>query len=74
MMMTVCTLSRFVPEKEYETILQIAKERLHLKFELIGGVAEDKISYLNSLKNKASENVTFHVNATEKQKIEILKD
>jgi alpha-1,2-mannosyltransferase len=72
-MMTVCSLGRFVPEKEYETILQIAKHRPQLKFELIGGVAHDKISYLNSLKNKASENVTFHVNATENQKLEILK-
>ena len=72
-MMTVCSLGRFVPEKEYETILQIAKERPQLKFELIGGVANDKISYLNSLKNKASKNVTFHVNATENQKMEILK-
>jgi glycosyltransferase involved in cell wall biosynthesis len=71
--MTVCSLGRFVPEKEYETILQIAKQRPQLKFELIGGVAEDKISYLDSLKNKASENVTFHVNATENQKLEILK-
>ena len=72
-MMTVCTLSRFVPEKEYETILQIAKQRPQLKFELIGNVAEDKISYLDSLKNKAPKNVTFHVNATDNQKIEILK-
>ena len=71
--MTVCSLGRFVPEKEYDTILQIAKQRPQLKFELIGGVAEDKISYLNSLKNKASKNVTFHVNATENQKMEILK-
>ena len=70
---TVCSLARFVPEKEYDTILQIAKERPQLKFELIGGVAEDNISYLNRLKNAASENVTFHVNATENQKIEILK-
>ena len=70
---TVCSLGRFVPEKEYDTILQIAKERPQLKFELIGGVAEDKISYLNSLKNKAPKNVTFHVNATENQKMEILK-
>jgi glycosyltransferase involved in cell wall biosynthesis len=70
---TVCSLGRFVPEKEYETILQIAKERPQLKFELIGGVAEDNISYLNRLKNAASENVTFHVNATENQKMEILK-
>jgi alpha-1,2-mannosyltransferase len=69
----VCSLGRFIPEKEYETILEIAKQRPQLKFELIGGVAQDKISYLDSLKNKASENVTFHVNATENQKIEILK-
>jgi glycosyltransferase involved in cell wall biosynthesis len=74
-MMTVCTLSRFVPEKEYDTILQIAKQRPQLKFELIGNVADTKFynSYLDSLKNKASKNVTFHVNATENQKIEILK-
>ena len=70
---TVCSLGRFVPEKKYDTIIQIAKERPHLKFELIGGVAEDKISYLNNLKNKAPKNVTFHVNATENQKMEILK-
>jgi alpha-1,2-mannosyltransferase len=70
---TVCSLGRFVPEKEYETILQIAKHRPQLKFELIGGVAEDKISYLDSLKNKAPKNVTFHVNATENQKMEILR-
>ena len=69
---TVCSLGRFVPEKEYDTILQIAKERPELKFELIGGVTEDKISYLDSLKNKATKNVTFHVNATENQKMEIL--
>ena len=71
--MTVCSLGRFVPEKEYDTILQIAKQGPQLKFELIGGVAEDKISYLNSLKNKAPKNVTFHVNATVNQKMEILK-
>ena len=70
---TVCSLGRFVPEKEYDTIIQIAKERPQLKFELIGGVTEDKISYLNRLKNKAPKNVTFHVNATENQKMEILK-
>jgi len=70
---TVCSLGRFIPQKEYEIILQIAKERPQLKFELIGGVTEDNISYLNSLKNKASKNVTFHVNATVNQKMEILK-
>jgi glycosyltransferase involved in cell wall biosynthesis len=70
---TVCSLGRFTPEKEYDTIIQIAKERPQLKFELIGSVTEDKISYFNSLKNKATKNVTFHVNATVNQKIEILK-
>jgi glycosyltransferase involved in cell wall biosynthesis len=70
---TVCSLGRFVPAKEYDTIIQIAKERPQLKFELIGGITEDTISYLDSLKNKAPQNVTFHVNATEKQKMEILK-
>ena len=69
---TVCSLGRFIPQKEYDTILQIAKERPQLKFELIGGVTEDTISYLNRLKNKAPKNVTFYVNATENQKMEIL--
>ena len=69
---TVCSLGRFVPEKEYDTILQIAKQRPQLKFELIGGVADNYISYLDSLKNRASKNVTFHVNATENEKMEIL--
>ena len=70
---TVCSLGRFIPQKEYDTILQIAKQRPQLKFELIGGVTENNISYLNRLKNKASKNVTFHVNATVNQKMEILK-
>jgi len=70
---TICTLGRFVPQKEYETILKIAKERPQLKFELIGGVAEEDIPYLNSLKNKAPKNVTFNVNVTDNQKMEILK-
>ena len=70
---TVCTLGRFTPEKEYDTILQIAKERPRIKFELIGSVTADKISYLEALKNKASRNVIFHVNASIDEKIEILK-
>ena len=40
---------------------------------MIGSVTADKISYLNSLKNKASENVSFNVNVTVNQKMEILK-
>jgi glycosyltransferase involved in cell wall biosynthesis len=70
---TVCSLGRFIPQKEYDTILQIARARPQLKFNLIGGVTEDSIPYLNRLKNKAPKNVTFHVNATENQKMEILK-
>jgi glycosyltransferase involved in cell wall biosynthesis len=70
---TVCTLGRFTPEKEYDMILKIAKDRPKLKFELIGSVTADKISYLEALKNKASRNVIFHVNASIDEKIEILK-
>jgi len=70
---TVCSLGRFTPEKNYEIILKIAKERPTLKFELIGSVTPDKISYLEELKNKAPKNVTFHVNISIKEKTEILK-
>ena len=70
---TVCSLGRFTPEKEYDTILKIAKERPKLKFELIGSVTSDKISYLQRLKNKASKNVIFHVNASINEKTETLK-
>ena len=70
---TVCSLGRFIPKKNYDTILQIAKQRPQLKFELIGGVTENTLSYLNRLKNKAPKNVTFHVNASIDEKIEILK-
>jgi len=70
---TVCSLGRFTPEKEYDTILQIAKKRPIIKFELIGSVTADKISYLEGLKNKASKNVIFHVNASVNEKIEVLK-
>jgi alpha-1,2-mannosyltransferase len=70
---TVCSLGRFTPEKEYHTILKIAKERPKLKFELIGSVTPDKISYLEGLKNKASKNVIFHVNASIDEKNEVLK-
>lgn len=70
---SICSLGRFTPEKEYTTILKIAKERPRLKFELIGSVTADKISYLEALKNKASKNVIFHVNASIDEKIEILK-
>ena len=70
---TVCSLGRFTPEKEYDMILKIAKERPKLKFELIGSVTSDKIYYLEDLKKKASKNVIFHVNASILEKIEVLK-
>ena len=70
---TICSLGRGTPEKEYEIILNIAKERPGLKFELIGSVTPDKINYLEALKNKASQNVIFHVNVTINEKTEILK-
>ncbi len=70
---TVCSLGRFTPEKEYDMILEIAKERPRLNFELIGSVTPDKISYLEGLKNKASKNVIFHVNASINEKKEVLK-
>ena len=70
---TVCSLGRFTPEKEYDTILQIAKKRPRINFELIGSFTADKISYLEGLKNKASKNVIFHVNASVNEKIEVLK-
>jgi alpha-1,2-mannosyltransferase len=70
---TVCALGRFTPEKKYETILEISKKRPKLKFELIGSVTSDKISYLVELKNKAPKNVTFYVNISINEKKEILK-
>ena len=69
----VCSLGRFTPEKEYETILEVAA-RLHaIRFDLVGSVTLDKVSYLEKLMKNAPKNVTFHVNATVKEKIDVLK-
>ncbi|MEW5840450.1 glycosyltransferase [Nitrososphaera sp.] len=69
----VCSLGRFTPEKEYETILEVARRMPGVKFELVGGVTPDKVSYLEGLKRAAPGNVSFHVNATVQEKEEVLR-
>jgi alpha-1,2-mannosyltransferase len=69
----VCSLGRFTPEKNYETILQIAQRQSNTQFELIGSITPDKLSYLEKLRNNAPRNVIFHVNASIEEKIEVLK-
>ncbi|HEX2231029.1 MAG TPA: glycosyltransferase [Nitrososphaeraceae archaeon] len=69
----VCSLGRFTPEKNYETILQIAQRQSNIQFELIGSITPDKLSYLEKLRNNAPRNVIFHVNASIEEKIEVLK-
>jgi glycosyltransferase involved in cell wall biosynthesis len=69
----VCTLARFVPEKGYDTILEIASMLPSIQFELVGSVKSDTLSYLEELRHKAPRNVMFHVNATLQEKKDILK-
>jgi alpha-1,2-mannosyltransferase len=69
----VCSLGRFTPEKNYEMVLQIARRQPNVQFELIGSITPDKLSYLEKLRNTAPKNIVFHVNASIKEKIEVLK-
>lgn len=69
----VCSLGRFTPEKEYETILKVAERMPQTRFELVGGVTPDKVSYLESLRKMAPANVVFHVNASLQEKMDVLK-
>jgi alpha-1,2-mannosyltransferase len=69
----VCSLGRFTPEKDYETILEVAARLHHTHFDLVGSVTSDKVSYLEKLMRQAPQNVRFHVNATVQEKIDILK-
>ena len=69
----VCSMGRFTPEKNYGMIIKIAQSLPNIRFELVGGVTQDKISYLEKLKKDAPKNTTFHVNATVQEKIDILK-
>jgi alpha-1,2-mannosyltransferase len=68
----VSCLGRFTPEKNYETIIEIAKKMPDITFELIGGVTRDKLQYFLRLKNSAPDNVNFYANATIDQKKGIL--
>jgi len=71
----VCTLSRFSPEKRYETILEIAKETSDVEYHLVGSVSSDKTQYLSDLlkKSRSINNVHFHINASVDEKKEILQ-
>jgi glycosyltransferase involved in cell wall biosynthesis len=68
----VCCLGRFTPEKNYDTIIEIAKKMPDITFEFIGGVTRDKLQYFLKLKNSAPRNVNFYPNATIDQKKEVL--
>jgi glycosyltransferase involved in cell wall biosynthesis len=69
---TICSLGRFTPEKEYETILEIARKIPTKRFELVGSVTPDKIYYLDRLQKMAPNNVIFHVNASIEEKMDVL--
>lgn len=68
----VCSIGRFTPEKEYETILEIARKQPNIQFELIGNATRDKFQYLEQLKSTAPRNVVFHINADMQEKINVL--
>jgi alpha-1,2-mannosyltransferase len=70
---TICCLGRFTPEKEYDTILEIARKMPYKLFELIGSVTPEKMYYLDHLKKAAPNNVIFHVNASIEEKIDVLR-
>jgi glycosyltransferase involved in cell wall biosynthesis len=69
----VCSMGRFTPEKNYGMIIKIAHRLPNIRFELVGSVAQDKVAYLDKLIKTASKNITFHVNATVQEKIDVLK-
>jgi alpha-1,2-mannosyltransferase len=68
----VCSLGRFTPEKDYETILEVARRLSDKKFELVGSVTTDKREYLSRLIKSAPINVKFHINATVEEKLQVL--
>ncbi|WP_415280895.1 glycosyltransferase [Candidatus Nitrososphaera sp. FF02] len=69
----ICSIGRFTPEKEYETILKIAERMPDKQFELVGGVTPDKRSYFERLVKIAPKNVAFHVDASVQEKIDVLR-
>jgi alpha-1,2-mannosyltransferase len=66
-------MGRFTPEKRYETILEVAKRLPEVQFHLMGRVTSDKMPYLGKLMNGSPRNVVFHVNASVRQKTDVLK-
>jgi glycosyltransferase involved in cell wall biosynthesis len=68
----VCSIGRFTPEKDYETILEVACRLNDKKFELVGSVTSDKREYLARLMKSAPKNVKFHINATVQEKLQVL--
>jgi alpha-1,2-mannosyltransferase len=68
----ICSLGRFTPEKDYETILEVARRLSDKKFELVGSVTADKREYLAHLVKSAPKNVKFHINATVEEKLQVL--
>jgi len=69
----VCTLSRFTPEKGYETILEVARRTPDAQFYLVGSVSPDMVHYSKKLMRDAPNNVVFNINANIEQKVNILK-
>jgi glycosyltransferase involved in cell wall biosynthesis len=69
----VCSLGRFTPEKDHEMIVRVAQNLPSTRFELVGSVTQDKAAYLKKLIDIAPKNMTFHVNATVQEKIDVLK-
>jgi alpha-1,2-mannosyltransferase len=68
----ICSLGRFTPEKDYETILEVARRLSDKKFELVGSVTSDKREYLAHLVKSAPKNVKFYINATVEEKLQVL--
>jgi len=68
----ICSLGRFTPEKDYETILEVASRLRDKTFELVGSVTSDKRDYLAYLIKSAPKNVKFHINATVGEKLQVL--
>jgi glycosyltransferase involved in cell wall biosynthesis len=69
----ICSVGRFTPEKEYETILKIAERMPDKKFELVGSIAPDKRPYFEKLVRMAPKNIVFHADASLQEKVQVLK-
>jgi len=71
----VVTIGRFSPEKNYELILDIAKELRDVKFIIIGSVGKSKARdvYFNKLRKVAPRNVLLLRDLSEEEKINMLR-